>query len=294
MQRLLDASESADCGEPRRHEWDLATVTRDPDFDLDHNAWLITAGGSIAAAGWVWMPLPTGEITADHYVHPDHRGRGLGDALLDTIEGRAVELAANCASEASPALLEWCEDVKRQRLSSLVARGFLKSREYFSMRLDLRGALATSELPPGIEVRPLRLGPEERLVHAADQEAFAQHHLFEVKAFEDWRRHVLERPDSDPSLWLIAWDGDQVAGFLAATSRDDGALIDDFAVRPAWRGRGVGLGLLLAEFSLLRRRGVDVVRLFVDAQNVTRAAALYEKAGMQVERRFDVMQKALG
>ena len=44
---------------------------------------------------------------------------------------------------------------------------------------------------------------------------------------------------------------------------------------------------------MLRERGETVVRLYVDAANVTDAVAVYEAAGMHVARRFDVMQKPL-
>ncbi len=49
----------------------------------------------------------------------------------------------------------------------------------------------------------------------------------------------------------------------------------------------------LTVFAALRDRGQPVARLYVDAQNVTDAVHVYEAAGMQVSRRFDVMQKPL-
>ena len=70
-------------------------------------------------------------------------------------------------------------------------------------------------------------------------------------------------------------------------------MVGDLAVRRPWRGRGVGLALLLEEFRALASRGVTVVRLDVDAQNATGAVELYERAGMQVARRFDVFEKKL-
>jgi ribosomal protein S18 acetylase RimI-like enzyme len=74
---------------------------------------------------------------------------------------------------------------------------------------------------------------------------------------------------------------------------DLGASIEGLAVRKPWRGRGLVRALLLAAFALLRERGQTVVRLFVDAQNMTKAVRVYEAAGMHVERRFDVMEKPL-
>ena len=60
-------------------------------------------------------------------------------------------------------------------------------------------------------------------------------------------------------------------------------------------GRGAAAvsasALLLEEFRALAARGVTVVRLFVDAQNATGAVALYERAGMRVARRFNVVRE---
>lgn len=59
-------------------------------------------------------------------------------------------------------------------------------------------------------------------------------------------------------------------------------------VRPPWRGRGLGLALLRHAF---REIGRPTVRLGVDAENVSGAVRLYERAGMRVERRFDTYEK---
>ena len=74
---------------------------------------------------------------------------------------------------------------------------------------------------------------------------------------------------------------------------DNGAQIGNLAVRMPWRGRGIARALLHAAFGTLRQRGQAVVRLYVDAQNVTNAVRVYESAGMRVSRRFDVMEKPL-
>jgi ribosomal protein S18 acetylase RimI-like enzyme len=52
-------------------------------------------------------------------------------------------------------------------------------------------------------------------------------------------------------------------------------------VRRPWRKRGLGLALLEHSFVELQRRGSRRVGLGVDAQNITGATRLYEKAGMQ-------------
>jgi ribosomal protein S18 acetylase RimI-like enzyme len=130
-------------------------------------------------------------------------------------------------------------------------------------------------------------------LYRADQEAFSRHHLFAPQAYEEWRLFHIDAPDGDVTLWWLAWDGDELAGYIVPVESDRGALIGDLAVREPWRGRGIGHALLLAAFATLRERGQPVARLMVDAQNVTNAVRVYTAAGMHVSRRFDVLEKPL-
>jgi mycothiol synthase len=296
-QRVLDAAESADCGEPRRHENRLELDFRDPHVDLARDAWVVSAPAEsadpIVAVALVLRPHASGEIAADQYVHPEHRGRGICAALLDAIEARAVELAATLAAGVSATLVVWAEPAVAEYSAPLEARGFAATRQYFEMRIDLGDELEIPRWPDGITPRPLRVGRDEPQLHAADTEAFAEHHMFEPRPYAEWRFHHVDRPDFDPGLWPIGWDGDEIAGYAAALVADDGGMVGDLAVRRPWRGRGLGLALLLEEFRALAARGVTVVRLYVDGQNATGAVALYEKAGMHIARRFDVLEKRL-
>jgi ribosomal protein S18 acetylase RimI-like enzyme len=64
--------------------------------------------------------------------------------------------------------------------------------------------------------------------------------------------------------------------------------VKDLAVRPAYRGRGLGEALLRAVFAEFARRGVARVRLKVDAGNPTGAVRLYRRVGMDELRRYAV------
>jgi GNAT superfamily N-acetyltransferase len=293
-QRLLDDIETAECGEPRRHDNRLDVDFADPRIDLEHDAWLVTAppGGAAPLAGlaYLWRPRPTGEILADHYVHPGHVGRGVSDALLDRLEACAGGLAVAMPSYPPPALLLWATPGGESH-DRLVARGFVAVRQTYEMRIDLTAQPPAPTWPVGIDARPLRRDRDEPAVHAADHDAFGEHFLFEPKPIEEWRRRFVDRPGMDPDLWVIAWDGDEVAGYASGSAADDGGMVDGLAVRKPWRHRGLGQALLTAQFRTFVARGVTPVRLFVDAQNATGAVALYERVGMRVERRFDVLRK---
>lgn len=292
-QAVLDAAESYDAGEPRSHEHDLATEWKDPKCRPRTDWWVVVApDGLVVGVAYVW-PDTAGEVTADHYVHPEHRGLGLGDALLDAIETRGAELPSPHPDGTARQLVLWCEDIDSVRRAALDARGFRPIRQTYEMEIDLRGDLPPAPRLEGIEVRSFNLGVDDRRVWEADGEAFAEHFLFFPRSYDDWRLHHLEASASDPTLWWLAWDGDELTGFVIPTVGAHGAEIGDLAVRKPWRGRGIARALLATAFETLRDRGQTVARLYVDAQNVTNAVRVYEAAGMHVCRRFDALQKSL-
>jgi mycothiol synthase len=226
-------------------------------------------------------------------VHPDHRGRGLGEALLDTIEARLAELPVRSSDGEIRHVLMWCEDSDVERRASLERRGFSSGRQYFEMARDLTVESAAPVWPPGITGRGFRPGLDNRQVYEADLEAFSEHYLYEARPYDEWRSRHVDAPDGDVTLWWLAWDGEQLAGYVIPFATDVEAVVGDLAVRKPWRGRGIGHALLLAVFGTLRDRGHGVVRLYVDAQNVTDAVAVYEASGMHVARRFDVMSRTV-
>jgi len=293
IQAILDACETADAGEPRRHTTDVGTEWGDPKCRPEEDWWVaVSPDGDLAAAGWVWRQT-TAEITADHYVHPSHCGRGLGDVMLDVIEARTAELPPRTPEGVARRVVVWVGDQDAARRVSLERRGFGVARQWFEMTIDLEDDLEAPVWPAGIVARRHRPGIDEEAVYRAAEEAFVEHFLYEPWPYDEWRRVFVDAPDADTALWWLAWDGNELTGFVLPFPGDNGAQIGNLAVRMPWRGRGIARALLHAAFGTLRQRGQAVVRLYVDAQNVTNAVRVYESAGMRVSRRFDVMEKPL-
>jgi len=100
-----------------------------------------------------------------------------------------------------------------------------------------------------------------------------------------------------PELFLLAFDGEELAGFALdypVHGTDTGlGWVATLGVRAPWRRRGLGEALLHASFAALHARGLRRVGLGVDAQNVTGALRLYERVGMRQVRRSDNWQKHL-
>jgi mycothiol synthase len=172
------------------------------------------------------------------------------------------------------------------------AQGFALVRQFWRMEIEMIAPPDRPAWPAGITVRTMHPDHDARVVHAAIEEAFADHWGHLPRSFEDWEQMVLQRDDFDPTLTFMAFDGNEVAGAVVNRHRDM-AWVWQLAVRPAWRKRGLGLALLLHAFNEFYQRGDRAVGLGVDAQNLTGATRLYEKAGMHVTRRYDTYEKPL-
>jgi ribosomal protein S18 acetylase RimI-like enzyme len=167
----------------------------------------------------------------------------------------------------------------------------------------VRPTLDEIELPPlpeGIEVRPVSDAAGYRRVFAADTEAFMDHWGgFDASeaAFRQW----LADPNFDPSLFVIAWDGDEIAGAVINAIDAEGnrtlhrrrGLLDSVFVRRPWRRRGLAAALVGRSLALLRERGMTSAWLGVDADNPTGALGIYERAGFGVHQRTTAYQKPM-
>jgi mycothiol synthase len=109
--------------------------------------------------------------------------------------------------------------------------------------------------------------------------------------YEEAREEFQRSRTHNPSLWLVAFDGDRAVGALFSYITDGRGQVSALGVRERWRRRGIGQALLRGAFVLLRERGVAEVRLNVDRDNVSDASRLYERAGMRLRRRWLVVSK---
>jgi mycothiol synthase len=181
-------------------------------------------------------------------------------------------------------------------LASLAAeRGFEPWRFSYSMEVDLRERPVPAP-PSGFELRPYREEDAEA-VRSALNEAFAGDPLWRDVSVANFREFYLGAREFDPALWLLALDGDELAGCSLAypvRGADTGlGWVGTLAVRPRWRRRGLGRALLLSSFAALYDRGLRRVGLGVDSQNATGALRLYEGVGMRKVRQSDNWRKAL-
>ena len=295
--------------------WAVADAARRADRELDRNtldgfrayyrnlencdpaADLVVARRDDEILGYArvqWSDTTDGERWYESacFVHPDARRGGLGTRLLAWTEARRAELAAaDAAAGAAPERPRWFAtfnhdgDVGGGVL--LRAAGYEPFRVFHSMLRSTLDDIPAHPLPAGLDIRPIAMDEAAiREVIVADTEAF-QDHFGAIDGVETVVRQIVADPDTDTSLWLVAFDGDEIAGAVLNGIRPDhngldvGWLDSVFTRRP-WRQRGLARALISRSLQLVRARGVASASLGVDAANRNEALALYESCGFAV------------
>ncbi len=290
--QLIRESDAHDIGAEDFTERDLREGIRNGDFLLDTDTWLVTAPQQQLAAVLFLLQREGRAPEGLGWVHPRHRRRGLGSLLLRLAESRASELAGNAVGH-PPVIANWVQHAARDAADLLERSGYRHTRSFYRMAIDLDGPPREPDWPEGVTVRTLERGVDDRAVYAVMTEAFRDHWNHSELDFEAWRTRRMDAPEMDPSLWfLVEADRRLVGGSLCATDGEEG-WVETLGVLRAARRTGLGMALLLHSFAELWRRGKRRVVLTVDAQSLTGATRLYERAGMRVDRRYDRYEKEL-
>jgi mycothiol synthase len=284
---LVVTFDVAEFGAPDFELDDLLADWASPGLDLKRDAWLVEApDGTLAAYGILYF-----DDDADVYVLPRFRGRGIGTELLGLVERRAVERADTRS-----------EVVVGQALSSVNAggrallerAGYEAVRSYWRMVLSLGdGARLDPQWPKGVSVRTFDPERDAKAVHSLIQSAFADNERHREQPYAEWVAQNIDREAFDPTLWFLAAAGDGLVGVIVCPAYETEGWVRQLAVARDWRGRGIGTGLLRKAFAEFHRRGRPHVALVVDSWNRTGAKALYERAGMKVEREHTRFEKTL-
>ena len=270
----------------------------DPARDVD----VAELGGEVV--GWAsreWVDTREGDLREYRVwgaVDPAHRRRGIGTALLAHNEQRARALAAEHDPGRTTVFGAWAADGRPGSIL-LDRSGYSVVRWFFDMVRPTLEDLPDLPVPAGFELRPVT--PQQYpLIWRANREAFRDHWGGSDES-EAAMHRFLDAPDTDPSLWVIAWDGDEIAAGVnnSIHPEENEALgiqrgwLDSVFTRRAWRRRGLARALIARSLVLLRDRGMTSAALGVDADNPSGALGLYEEAGFAVDDRFTASRKPM-
>lgn len=278
---------------------DYANLTNS---DLERDLVVIELDGAIV--GYVrveWLDQNDGSRSYDRVciLRPELRGRGIGGAMLRWAEARIREIAAGHDADRARyfGAENWDADAFGDRL--LRHNGYEPVRTFYDMVRPTLDAIPPAEVPVGFEIRPVRL-TDMRAVWEADAKAFRDHWGGVDESEASFQRFVGD-PRLDPSLHVVAYAGDQVAGGVLNLIDDEEnelyerrrGLLDSVFVRRPYRRRGLARALILQSLAVLRDRGMTSAWLGVDADNANNALGLYESCGFASERSTTAYRKPI-
>ena len=204
-------------------------------------------------------PFPGAEtepyVTAALGVVPERRRRGIGSAIHHVLSEHARELGKD-------GLQVEAEEDDDESIGYLERRDYVEVERQKAVVLDLAQATVPEvDPPPGVEIVPRSERPDVlRGMYEVALEANADipglDSGFE-QTFEQWRAFEVERPSRAPGLCFVALHGDEVVGYASIDVLPGGGFHGLTGVKRAWRRRGVGTALKVAQIRVARRAGLE-------------------------------------
>jgi mycothiol synthase len=296
---FLNDTDEYDIGKRTFSTQSLAMDWKQPDF-LENNTRLVfNSARQIVGFAEVYHPSqgPVKTIVFGR-THPEYRGDGIGTSFLHWGEAFAYADVANCPAKARIFLSTLTVDSIVPARKLFDDFGMKPVRSYFRMQRKLSN----------LDISPSGQSPLKFFPYRHDEDLIPLHYAYEEAFVGNWGyipqseqigtakiRSWVENDDGfDASLWLLAWDGQVLAGFILGSSgHGESSEIYELGVRPQWQKRGLGKALLQQIFQVLKQRGKRTVILDVDADPTTGASRFYEKAGMTVMTRRVAYEKTL-
>lgn len=262
--------------------------------DLDRDIWVVESPtGEIVGYEEFEDRFEHSALAGDGYVHPAHYNKGIGTTMLTALVERAKEEIPLAPPNLRVFVRNGFGAEEYNAMEVYKDLGFFISRYHWRMRIDLNDSPQPTSLPDGLRYEPFDVDKHDRQLWEAHHDAFKDHWGHVTRPYEYWVDHVRGFPEFNPALWLVVWDGDQIAGYALNREKTGKGWVGTLGVRRAWRKRGLGFVLLNDSFRALHNVGLTEINLSVDSENPSGATRLYEKAGMKIANTYIVVDKTL-
>ena len=236
-----------------------------------------------------WRDLTNGErqFFSLCVLEPGERRQGIGQAMLSWSEQRLAEIAATIPDDRPGQLFGYTYSTDLAANALLEKNGWSQVARGYEMVRRTLDDIPEIDMPEGLVTRSGD-ETERRKIWEASREAFRDHRDEQEWTEEDWARFPGDLPD--PSLWVIGYDGDEVAGGIlnnidaeenAHHGRARGVLASVWT-GARWRRRGLAKALIARSLVRLRERGMTSAYLGVDGANPNQAMDLYAGLGFEV------------
>ena len=144
------------------------------------------------------------------------------------------------------------------------------------------------------------LPEQHRAIIDAEDEAFRDHWGSRRMTEEDFQI-TFGRPQLDTDLWVVAWDGDDIAGVVQnwiwpeenATLGVRRGWLEHISVRRPWRRRGLARAITAESLRRIRAAGMTDAMLGVDMDNPNGALGLYQGLGFVEHHRSTSYRRPL-
>lgn len=259
-------------------------------------------GRIVAYARVYWSELTDGGrgYAVFGFVEQQWRRRGLGGALLRRNEGLQRETASEHPGVEPKWLESFSAETNAGNLALLTGAGYGPVRFSYDMVRPTLDEVPDAPTPDGIEIRSVEREHYRRIWEASN-EAFRDEWGQHDESEEAWANFADDPTNADPSLWRVAWDGDEVAGLVITIIPVEAnehygrarAWLGSVAVRRPWRRRGLARSLMAQSLRAARDAGFTSAGLGVDTENPSGALRLYEALGFGAARRYTTFRKRL-
>lgn len=263
-------------GTPRELDTDaIKAMLTVPGCDPERHCFIAEDSGKSVGYSLVAYEEPISRAVASGGVLPEHRGKGIGRAIMRRVVEHAEELGVGSLHvEAGVTYSD------TQHLLSSHGMDVVKS--LWKMRWQ-QEEVPEVNLPAGFATRSFVKGQDEQILTDLQNVAFEANWGFSPNTVEQIRVRVKHNSGGPEGILFIVEDGKPAAynwTMFFADEREPSGIIAMTGVHPEYRGRGIGRAIVAAGIAHLVERGANFVDLEVESENAP-ARDLYLKLGFR-------------